>query len=102
MNPIRVLFVCVHNSARSQMAAAYLKRYGGPAFSVESAGLEPSTLYPQAVTALKEDNIDISGYPIKDVTDLLKEGQNFDYVIAVCDLGTANRFPAFPGPLQKM
>ena len=63
MSIIKVLFLCVHNSARSQMAEAYLKKFGGDKFQVESAGLEPGNLNPLAVEVMKEDGIDI--YQIK-------------------------------------
>ncbi len=57
----RVLFVCVHNSARSQMAEAYLRKYGEKRFVVESAGLEPGTINPLVVAVMKEEGIDLSG-----------------------------------------
>ena len=59
MSPIKVLFLCVHNSARSQMAEAYLKKFGGSAFEVESAGLEPGKLNPLAIAVMQEEEIDI-------------------------------------------
>jgi len=58
---MRVLFVCVHNSARSQIAEAYLNQLGQGNFLAESAGLEPATIYPPVIKVLKEDGIDISG-----------------------------------------
>ena len=60
MDKVRVLFVCIHNSARSQMAEAFLKKYDGDRFEVESAGLEPGKLNPVVVDVTKEAGIDIS------------------------------------------
>src|SRR5689334_15337752 len=102
MNKIRVLFLCVHNSARSQMAEAFLKKYGGDKFEVESAGLEPGILNPLAVDVMKETGIDISGNPTKDVFAMNKEGRMFNYVITVCDAGNSERCPVFPGVSKKI
>ena len=97
INKIRVLFVCVHNSARSQMAEAFLNTLAGDKFSASSAGLEPGTLNPLAVEAMKEVGIDISKNITKSVFDLYKTGAFFAYVIAVCDAEAAQRCPTFPG-----
>jgi arsenate reductase len=94
---IRVLFVCIHNSARSQMAEALLQKLGGDKFEVESAGLEPGVLNPLAVAALKEEGIDISSHPTQSVFELFKAGRPFDYVITVCDESQSERCPVFPG-----
>jgi len=93
----RVLFVCIHNSARSQMAEAWLRHLGGERFEVESAGLEPGKLNPLVVEAMAETGIDISHHTAKGVHDLLDAGKRFDYVIAVCDKEAAERCPFFPG-----
>jgi arsenate reductase len=100
MDKVKVLFLCVHNSARSQMGAAYLKKFGGDKFQVESAGVTPGTLNPLAVEVLREDGIDISGNPTNDVFDFYRQGKSFHYVITVCDKEAAERCPIFPG-LQK-
>lgn len=97
MNKNKVLFVCIHNSARSQMAEALLKKIGGSDFEVESAGLEPGTLNPLAVDAMKRIGIDISKNPTKKVFDMFKEGRLFSHVITVCDETSAERCPIFPG-----
>jgi arsenate reductase len=94
---IRVLFVCVHNSARSQMAEAFLNALGGDRFTALSAGLEPGTLNPLAVEAMKEAGLDISKNATKSVFDLYTAGALFAYVIAVCDAEAAQRCPIFPG-----
>ena len=85
MNKKKVLFVCIHNSARSQMAEAFLKQMAGDRLEVESAGLEPGKLNPIVVEAMKEVGIDISQNKTKSVFDFYKQGKKYDYVITVCD-----------------
>jgi arsenate reductase len=97
-----VLFVCVHNSARSQMAAAFLKQIAGDRFEVESAGLEPGKLNPLAVAAMWDAGIDISDRSTTSVFDLLKVGRRFDHVISVCDPASAERYPSFPGASTRL
>ena len=98
----KVLFVCIHNSARSQMAEALLRHVGGDLFDVESAGLEPGKLNPLAVEAMAEMGIDISGNPTKKVFDFFKEGRMFHFVITVCDEASAERCPIFPGITTRL
>ena len=98
----RVLFLCVHNSARSQMAEAFLKKHGGSAFQAESAGLEPGRLNPYVVRAMSEIGIDISGNPVKSVFDLASSGAGFDCVVTVCSPEAAERCPVFPGAAEKL
>lgn len=102
MDKIKVLFVCVHNSARSQMAEAFLKKIGKDKFQVESAGLEPGTLNPVVVESMKEAGIDISGNKTQGVFDIFKASKNFHYVITVCDETSAERCPIFPGIAQRI
>ncbi len=92
--PIRVLFVCTGNSARSQMAEAMLREYGGPDFEVFSAGTEPRGVHPYAVRVLAGMGIDWSTARSKSVTEFLD--QRFDYVITVCDRAR-QVCPVFPG-----
>jgi arsenate reductase (thioredoxin) len=99
---IRVLFLCIHNSARSQMAEAYLKRFGSDRFVADSAGLEAGSLNPLAVAVMKEEGIDISGNETTDVMDLLRAGRSYDYVITVCDPAASDRCPVFPGMMKKI
>ena len=94
---IKVLFLCIHNSARSQMAEAYMKKLGGNKFVVESAGLETGTLNPLAVEVMLEDGIDISQNKTKNVFDFFKEGRLYHYVVTVCDEASAAQCPIFPG-----
>lgn len=100
MDKIKVLFVCVHNSARSQMAEAWLKQLGGERFEVESAGLEPGTLNPLVVEAMQEAGIDISGNQTKSVFDFFTQGRRYHYVVTVCDESQSERCPIFPGAVQ--
>jgi len=98
----KVLFVCIHNSARSQMAEAYLNRLAGNHFEAESAGIEPGTLNPLVVEVMKEDGIDISNNATKDVFAFLKAGKRYSYVVTVCDETAAERCPVFPGPGKRL
>jgi arsenate reductase len=97
MNKKKVLFVCSHNSARSQMAEAFLNQIGKDRFIAESAGLEPGKLNPIVVEAMKEAGIDISQNKTKSVFDFYKQGRQYDYVVTVCDESQAGRCPVFPG-----
>ena len=92
--PIRVLFVCTHNSARSQIAEALLRDYGGADFEVFSAGTEVTQVNPDAVRVLGDLGIDWSGARSKSITEFLD--QRFDYVITVCDRARQT-CPVFPG-----
>ena len=102
MNQQKVLFVCIHNSARSQMAEAFLNKIGGDYFIAESAGLEPGILNPIVIEVMKEIGINISENRTKDVFEFFKESKLFQYVITVCDEASAERCPIFPGPGQKL
>lgn len=97
---IDVLFVCIHNSARSQMAEAYLNRLGKGLFRAESAGLEPGQLNPNVVKVLQLDGIDISDNKTKSTFDMLKKGTRYTYVVTVCDEASGQRCPIFPGSLK--
>jgi len=92
-----VLFICIHNSARSQMAEAWLNEICGHHFAAESAGLERGTLNPLVVEAMEEVGIDISQKKTQAVFDVFKAGKLFSYVITVCDETSAERCPIFPG-----
>ncbi len=102
MNKAKVLFICVHNSARSQMAEAFLNKHGGENFVAESAGLEPGRLNPIVVDAMKEIRIDISKKETNSVFEFFKEGRKYHYVITVCDESNAERCPIFPGVKQTL
>jgi len=98
----RVLFVCIHNSARSQMAEAFLKKYGEGAFEAESAGIEPGKLNPNVVIVMAEKGFDLHGKPTQSVFSLVKEGRQYDAVITVCDREAAERCPVFPGIVKRI
>lgn len=96
--PTRVLFLCTHNSARSQMAEAILRSLGKGRVEVHSAGTEPSVVNPYAVTAMAERGIDISGARSKHLNEYVE--QEWDYVITTCD-SAKESCPVFPGvPMQ--
>jgi len=99
---IKVLFVCIHNSARSQMAEAFLNQQAGERFEAHSAGFEPGTLNPLAVEVMKAVGVDISANPTKSVFEFYKNGDLFDYVITVCDGASAERCPVFPGITRRL
>jgi arsenate reductase len=98
----KVLFICVHNSARSQMAEAFLNLICPDYFEAHSAGLEPGVLNPLAVEAMREVGIDISKKKTQAVFDVFKSGQFFPYVITVCDETSAERCPIFPGVTKRL
>jgi len=102
MSKIKVLFVCVHNSARSQIAEAFLKQLAGDTFEAESAGIEPGTLNPIVVDAMKEVGIDISGNLTKSAFDFFTQGRQFNYIITVCDAASGERCPVFPGVTKRL
>lgn len=97
--PIRVLFVCTGNSARSQMAEAILRRRGGERFDVASAGTDPRGVHPLTVRALAEAGIDVSGARSRSIEEFL--GQEFDYVVTVCDQAR-EACPVFPGAARSL
>ena len=98
----RVLFICVHNTARSQMAEAYLRHYADDLFEVESAGLEPGVLNPIVVEAMADDGFDISQKVPQSVVDLYKAGRTYNYVITVCSREAEEKCPVFPGPVRRL
>ena len=102
MKKQKVLFVCIHNSARSQMAEAFLNQICGEEFEAHSAGLEPGKLNPIVVQVMQEIGIDISGNQTKAVFDMFKSGKAFAYVITVCDETSAERCPIFPGVTKRL
>jgi len=97
-----VLFICVHNSARSQMAEALLNQMCPGEYEAESAGLEPGVLNPLAVEVLREKGIDIGTKQTRGVSDVIASGKTFDYVVTVCDESSAERCPLFPGGTRRL
>lgn len=97
--PSRVLILCTGNSARSQMAEAWLRYLGGSAYAVNSAGTNPTIVNPLAIQVMAERSVDISQARSKSVTEFLDEP--FDYVITVCD-NAAEHCPVFPGRAVRL
>lgn len=97
--PIRVLFLCTHNAARSQMAEALLRSLAGERVEVSSAGTRPTRVHPLAVRAMAEIGIDISGSRSKSVDEF--RDRAFDWVITVCD-EAAESCPVFPGAARRL
>jgi arsenate reductase (thioredoxin) len=95
----RVLILCTGNSARSQMAEGLLRHGAGNVFEVESAGTKPGTVRPEAIAAMREIGIDISGHRSKHVDEF--DGRRFDYVITVCD-NAKESCPVFPGAAKRL
>ena len=93
----KVLFICSHNTTRSQMAQGLLSKYGGEDFEVLSAGISAGELNPMAVEVILEDeNIDISSYTTNTILNYFKQGLHFHYVITVCDEASKEPCPIFP------
>ncbi len=90
----RVLFICTHNSARSQMAEAMLRAWGGPEWDSHSAGVESSFVRLEAIEAMDEIGIDINDQQSKTLERYV--GQHWDFVVPVCEEGAA-ACPAIPG-----
>jgi arsenate reductase len=100
----KVLFICVHNSARSQIAEEYLRKFAADRFEVESAGLEPGVINPLVIEVLKEEEIDITGKKTNSVFEFYQEGRRYHYVITVCSKEASERCPVFPGvgPIKRL
>jgi arsenate reductase len=97
MDTKRVLFVCIHNSARSQMAEAYLNAFSGGVFVAESAGLEPRPVNPLVIEAMREEGFDLSGARADSIMEFYREGRLYDTVIYVCEREVEEGCPVFPG-----
>jgi arsenate reductase (thioredoxin) len=97
---VKVLVLCVHNSARSQMAEAFINDFGKGLFLAESAGIEKGVLNPYVVKAMKEIGYDIANNQTDSVFDFFKEGRRYTFVIKVCDTITGQRCPIFPHTLK--
>ena len=97
-----VLFICVHNSARSQMAEAFLNQICGDRFAAESAGLEPGSINPLVVEVMQEVGVDLSEKKAQAVFDVWKSGKLFQYAITVCADAEANGCPIFPGGTTRL
>ena len=101
MTKARVLFICGHNSGRSQMAEAFLNDIAGDRIHVESAGLEPKPVNSLVVEVMQEIGFDLSKAKSDSVFEFFKEGRLYDYVITVCDETAAGQCPVFPGITKR-
>lgn len=101
MEPQRVLFLCTGNSARSQIAEAFLRKYGADRFEAHSAGLEPKGLNPFTVKVMDEVGIDVSGQTSKGVDTYLGKVL-FQYLVTVCDDADKNCPTTWPGVSHRM
>lgn len=101
MDKKRVLFICGHNSGRSQMAEAFLNDFAKGRLYVESAGLEPKPVNSLVVEVMQEIGYDLSQARSNNVFEFFKEGRLYDYVITVCDETAAGQCPVFPGITQR-
>ncbi|ALG66567.1 arsenate reductase ArsC [Beggiatoa leptomitoformis] len=99
---LRVVFVCIHNSARSQMAEAWFNHLALPAYHAESAGIEAGQLNPLVIQAMQEVGIDLSQKTTQTVDAVITAGNCFDYAITVCDETSAERCPIFPAKTQRI
>jgi arsenate reductase len=97
-----VLFVCIHNSARSQMAEAFLTKHGNGHYLAESAGIAPGVLNPNVIKVMQEAGIDLSQKGTQGVFDLFRKGKLYNAVVTVCDAASAERCPIFPGRVKRI
>ncbi len=97
--PVRILFLCTHNSARSQIAEALMRQLGGARVDAYSAGTERTRVHPMALTVLQQHNIDTSPLASKTMEQFI--GQKFDYVVTVCDRAKES-CPIFPGAPERI
>jgi arsenate reductase len=100
-NKAKILFICQHNSGRSQIAEAYLKKFYGQKFDIESAGFEPAeSVHPLVMKVMKEVDIDLSEKKPQSVFDLFKQGRLYDHIVTVCH-DNESRCPIFPGITKR-
>ncbi|ADU62115.1 MAG: arsenate reductase ArsC [Pseudodesulfovibrio sp.] len=98
----KVLFICVHNSARSQMAEAYLDLFGNGEFEAQSAGFEPTSINPLVVEVMREEGVDLSSKGVQSAFDLFRQGRVFSYVITVCSDADEAQCPIYPGLVRRL
>jgi len=98
---IKVLFICQHNTGRSQIAESFLNKFGGDHFDVTSAGFEPEDqVNPIVVEVMKEEGFDLSNKKPQSVFELFKQGKLYQHIITVCDKGE-EKCPVFPGITRR-
>lgn len=93
----KVLFICVHNSARSQMAEEFLRKYGSEYFEMESAGFKPSNINPLVAQVMLEEGVDLSNKKTQSVAELVRKGKFYGLVVTVCNKALEKECPIFPG-----
>lgn len=98
----KVLFICVHNSARSQMAEAYLNLFGNGEFEAQSAGFDPTSINPLVIEVMREEGVDLSGKGVQSAFDLFRQGRVFSYVITVCSDADEAQCPIYPGVVHRL
>jgi protein-tyrosine-phosphatase len=98
-SPIRILFLCTHNSARSQMAEGLLRKIAGARAEVFSAGSEPGSIHPLAMKVMSRFGVDLTGHRSKHLNEFV--GQRFDYIVTVCDR-VREACPVFPGDPEQI
>ncbi len=102
MPKVRVMFVCIHNSARSQMCEAFVRHWANDRVEAQSSGIESGTLNPLVVRAMQEIGISMDGQWAKPAQMFIERQEAFDYVITVCDESSAERCPTFPGNAVRL
>lgn len=102
MSQHSALFICVHNSARSQMAEEFLKLRAGGDWRIESAGFEPGSINPLVIEAMREVGVDLSAKQTQSVFDLFKQGKTFEFVTTVCEESEGGSCPIFPGMTHRL
>lgn len=98
----KVLFICIHNSGRSQMAEAFLNALAGERFYAESAGFRPAAVLPSVIEVMQEKGIDLSSKKTNSVFELFRQGRMYDFVITVCDDSDEKECPVFPGITKRL
>jgi len=99
---LRVLFICEHNSARSQMAEAYLQNLGGALFEVESCGIEAGIINPLVIEVMEEKGYDLRGKTTRTALNLLQQGRSYDIIVTVCSRKASEQCPIFPGKALRL
>ncbi len=102
MEKKKVMFICIHNSGRSQIGEAFLRHLAGDRFEVASAGIEAGKLNALVVKAMEEVGVGMEGHYAKKAQDFVDRGEHFDYVVTVCDESNAERCPMFPGKHTRL
>lgn len=98
----KILFICAHNSGRSQMAEAFANFAGNGLVVAESAGLDPKPVLPEVVEIMKEIGLDLSHKSSDSVFEFFKQGRLYDYVITVCEEAVERKCPIFPGIARRL